>query len=82
VAVAREALLAGVEARRRQPSVRPKITAINQDEAPHTVTADDKSFDTGTISGGQRGEITASPSRAATPTSRTIPYMNDMLIAR
>ena len=36
-----------------------KITVINQDRAPHTVTADDKSFDSGTISGGQRGEVTA-----------------------
>jgi plastocyanin len=36
-----------------------KITIINQDRAPHSVTADDKSFDSGTISGGQRGEIAA-----------------------
>ena len=36
-----------------------KITVINQDQAPHTVTAGDKSFDSRTISGGQRGEITA-----------------------
>ncbi|PZS38395.1 MAG: metal-binding protein [Pseudonocardiales bacterium] len=36
-----------------------KITVINQDQAPHTVTASDKSFDSGTISGGQRGAVTA-----------------------
>jgi plastocyanin len=36
-----------------------KITVINQDQAPHTVTANDKSFDSGTIAGGQRGEVTA-----------------------
>jgi plastocyanin len=31
---------------------------INQDNAPHTVTADDNSFDTGTLSQGQSGSIT------------------------
>jgi plastocyanin len=36
-----------------------KITVINQDQAPHTVTANNKLFDTTTIAGGQRGEITA-----------------------
>lgn len=36
-----------------------KITVVNQDRAPHTVTAVNKSFDTGTIAGGQRGEMTA-----------------------
>ncbi|MGH3688268.1 MAG: cupredoxin domain-containing protein [Pseudonocardiaceae bacterium] len=36
-----------------------RITVINQDQAPHTVTANDKSFDTATIAGGQRGEIMA-----------------------
>ena len=36
-----------------------KITVVNQDRAPHTVTARNKSFDTGTIGGGQRGEFTA-----------------------
>ncbi|MGH3848715.1 MAG: cupredoxin domain-containing protein, partial [Pseudonocardiaceae bacterium] len=36
-----------------------KITVLNQDHTPHTLTAKDKSFDTGNIAGGQRGEITA-----------------------
>jgi plastocyanin len=36
-----------------------KITVVNQDRAPHSVTAVNKSFDTGTLAGGQRGEITA-----------------------
>ncbi|HEY2763692.1 MAG TPA: cupredoxin domain-containing protein [Pseudonocardiaceae bacterium] len=36
-----------------------KITVLNQDQASHTVTADDKSFDTGKVAGGQRAEITA-----------------------
>ena len=35
------------------------ITVINQDSAPHTLTAGDKSFDSGTIAGGQRGTVTA-----------------------
>jgi plastocyanin len=36
-----------------------RITVVNQDQAPHTMTASNRSFDTGTIAGGQRGEITA-----------------------
>lgn len=36
-----------------------KITVLNQDQATHTLTADDKSFDTGTIAGGRSAEITA-----------------------
>ena len=36
-----------------------KVTIINQDPAAHTVTAKDKSFDSGTIAMGERGEITA-----------------------
>jgi plastocyanin len=36
-----------------------KITVINEDQAPHTVTANDKSFDTGTIAGGKRAEVSA-----------------------
>jgi plastocyanin len=44
-----------------------KITVINQDRASHTLTARDKSFDTGTIAGGQRGEITAPSSPGTYP---------------
>lgn len=36
-----------------------KIMVMNQDAAVHTVTADDKAFDTGNIAGGQSGEFTA-----------------------
>ena len=36
-----------------------KVTIVNQDPAAHTVTAKDKSFDSGTIAMGERGEITA-----------------------
>lgn len=36
-----------------------KISIVNQDRAPHTITAVNKSFDTGTVPGGQRGEFTA-----------------------
>ena len=49
-----------------------KITVVNQDKAPHTVTAVNKSFDTGTIAGGQRGVLTA-PS-----TPGTYPYVCTM----
>jgi plastocyanin len=36
-----------------------KVTVINQDPAAHTVTAKDRSFDTGSIALGQQGHITA-----------------------
>ena len=36
-----------------------RVTVINQDPVAHTVTAKDKSFDTGTIALGQEDEITA-----------------------
>jgi plastocyanin len=35
------------------------IMVDNQDSAPHTVTAKDKTFDTGNLAGNQRGSITA-----------------------
>jgi plastocyanin len=58
-----------------------KITVVNQDRAPHTVTARDKSFDTGTIAGGQRGEFTAPSSPGTHPYICTIhPYMTGVLI--
>jgi plastocyanin len=44
-----------------------KITVVKQDRAPHTVTARDNSFDTGTIAGGQRAEITAPSSPGTYP---------------
>jgi len=34
------------------------ITWANSDKAPHTATADDSSFDTGSISKGNEGEVT------------------------
>ncbi|HEX4100187.1 MAG TPA: cupredoxin domain-containing protein [Pseudonocardiaceae bacterium] len=60
-----------------------KITVINQDQAPHTVTADDKSFDSGTISGGQRGEFTAPTKPGSYPYICTIhQYMKGTLIVQ
>lgn len=35
------------------------LVVDNQDRAPHTVTANDKRFDTGNLAGKQRGSITA-----------------------
>jgi len=60
-----------------------KVTVINQDQAPHTVTADDKSFDTGTIVGGQRGDITAPTRPGHYPYLCTIhQYMTGTLIVQ
>jgi plastocyanin len=60
-----------------------KITVVNQDQAPHTVTANDKSFDSSTIEGGGRGEFTA-PSKPGTyPYICTIhQYMTGTLIVK
>ena len=41
-----------------QVSVGDTATWTNQDEAPHTATADDGSFDTGNLDQGQSGEVT------------------------
>jgi plastocyanin len=60
-----------------------KITVINQDQAPHTVTANDKSFDTGTIAGGQRGEVTAPTRPGNYPYICTIhQYMTGTLVVQ
>lgn len=37
-----------------------RVTVTNEDEAAHTATADDKSFDTGNLAKGQTAEITLS----------------------
>jgi plastocyanin len=60
-----------------------KITVMNKDQAPHTVTANDKSFDTGTISGGQQGEMTAPTKPGTYPYTCTIhQYMTGTLIVK
>jgi plastocyanin len=60
-----------------------KITVINEDKAPHTVTATDHSFDSGTIEGGQRGEVTAPTTPGTYPYICTVhPYMKGTLIVQ
>jgi plastocyanin len=60
-----------------------KLTVINEDQAPHTVTANDKSFDSGNISGGQRGEVTAPTKPGSYPYICTIhQYMMGTLIVK
>ena len=45
------------------------ITVTNQDRAPHTMTARNRAFDSGTIPGGQSGQITAPSTPGTTPCS-------------
>ncbi|MDQ2881553.1 MAG: cupredoxin domain-containing protein [Actinomycetota bacterium] len=60
-----------------------KITVINEDQAPHTVTANDKSFDSGNIAGGQRGAVTAPTKPGSYPYICTIhQYMMGTLIVK
>ena len=60
-----------------------KITVVNQDQAPHTVTANDKSFDSSTIEGGGRGEFTAPTKPGTYPYICTIhQYMTGTLIVK
>ena len=60
-----------------------KITVVNQDRAPHTVTAVNKSFDTGTIAGGKSGQITAPNTPGTYPYICTIhPSMTGTLIVK
>lgn len=59
------------------------ITVINQDQAPHTVTANDESFDSRTISGAQRGKITAPTKPGSYPYICTFhQYMMSTLIVK
>jgi plastocyanin len=60
-----------------------QITVMNRDSAAHTVTGNDESFDSGTIAGGQRGEITAPSKPGSYPYICTVhPYMTGMLIVK
>jgi len=60
-----------------------KITVVNQDKAPHTITAVNKSFDTGTIAGGHSGVLTAPSTPGTYPYICTIhPSMTGTLIVK
>ncbi|MGB8961521.1 MAG: cupredoxin domain-containing protein [Pseudonocardiaceae bacterium] len=60
-----------------------EITVINQDQAPHTMTANDKSIDSGTLSGGQHVEVTAPTNPGKYPYICTIhQYMTGTLIVK
>ncbi|MBV8539950.1 MAG: cupredoxin domain-containing protein [Pseudonocardiales bacterium] len=60
-----------------------RVMVLNEDQAPHTLTARDKSFDTGTIPSGQRREITAPTKPGDYPYICTLhPYMTGTLIVQ
>lgn len=60
-----------------------KITVINEDQATHTFTARDKSFDTGRIPGGQRREVTVATKPGTYPYLCLIhQYMTGTLIVQ
>ncbi len=60
-----------------------KIMVTNQDTATHTVTANDKAFDTGNIAGGKNGEFTAPSKPGSYPFICTPhPYMTGTLVVK
>jgi plastocyanin len=60
-----------------------KVSVVNMDKAPHTVTAVNKSFDTGTIAGGQSGTFTAPNTPGTYPYICTVhPSMTGTLIVK
>ncbi len=59
------------------------IRIENQDGATHTVTADDKSFDSGNVAGGQAGQVTVPSKPGSYPFHCTPhPFMTATLTVR
>lgn len=60
-----------------------KVMVLNQDTATHTVTANDKAFDTGNVAPSQTGEFTAPSTPGSYPFRCTPhPYMTGTLIVK
>ncbi len=57
------------------------ITVTNEDEAVHTLTADDRSFDTGPLSKGQSATIKVTKAGANPYICRPHPYMRGVITA-
>ena len=64
-----------------QVAVGDTVVFTNQDGAPHTATAEDGSFDTGRLSGGDSGEITIESAGEFPYICKFHPSMRGMIVA-
>jgi plastocyanin len=58
------------------------VTFTNDDSAPHTATADDKSFDTGTLSQGDSKTVTFSAPGTIAYTCSIHPFMHGTIVVQ